>query len=249
VNPVYHLQFGWLVGNLGEHDRRERRLLMLAAVSADLDGIFIWSRQLFERMHHTFGHNIFYGLAIGAIMAVFAKSGRRGRIFILSYLMALSGPIIDLVTSPAWPVPLFWPFSRKGYYLTEMLNISAQAAPAWNFALEKVVQITLMVVLLGCTVCIYVKFRRTFLELISANLDRFLTDFAILPFRHRCDAPDCGNRAHYRCRDTDSVRCIKHCAIHRDLTVTCIDADGKNSTASRASSELPDREGGPPRSP
>jgi len=247
MNPVYHLQWGWATGHIGKHDRRERRILMLAAVSADLDGIFIWSRELFERMHHTFGHNIFYGVIIGAIMAAFAKSGRRVKIFFLSYLMALLGPITDLLTAPDWPIPLFWPFSKKAYYLTEMLNIGAESIPAWNFALEKVVQIALMAFLLGCTVYIYIKFRRTFLELISAKLDWFLTDFAILPFRYRCDIADCGNRAHYRCWDTDSVRCIKHCTIHRDLTITC--GDKSASSASPTFSDSPGTERGPPRSP
>ncbi|GEM_PF-2053613 len=221
MNTIYHIQWGWLVGNVGQFDRRERRILMLASAAPDLDGIFIWNRELFEKMHHTFGHNLFFGVIVGGAMAAFAAKGRRAKMFLWSYAMVLLALFIDFITAPEWPLRFFWPISKDAYYLTTMLHISSEALPAWNFALVKVLQLTLMVFLLGCTVYFYMKYRRTFLELISWRLDRFLTDFAILPFRYRCDFPDCRNRAHYECEDTGSVRCIKHCTINRNLSVSC----------------------------
>jgi len=221
MNPIYHIQVGWVVGNIGDFDRRERRMLMLASAATDLDGIFFWSSDLFHRFHHTFSHNVFFGIFVGGLMAAFARKGRRLKMFILSYAMALLAIAVDFITAPQWPIPLLWPISKTQYYFTEMLGISPKVIPSWDFALEKVMQLSLMTLLLACTVVIYIKFRRTFIELISSNLDRFLTDFAILPFRHRCNFPDCANRAHYECADTGALRCIHHCTIHRDLTITC----------------------------
>ena len=227
MNPIYHLQVGWLAGNIGNFDRRERRILMVSAVIADLDGIFFWNRELFERVHHTFGHNVFFGIIVGAVMAAIARRGRRIWMFVLSYLMALLEIPIDLITAPEWPLRFLWPISPNAYYLTDLLGITPENVPAWDFALEKVVQLTLMLFLVACAVFIYIKYKRTFIELISWRLDLFLTDFAILPFKHKCEFPDCRNRAHYHCEDTGSLRCIKHCKIHRNLSITCADLNAK----------------------
>ena len=152
-------------------------------------------------------------------MAIIARQ-RRGQMFLLGLSMVLLHLFVDLVTTE-YPIPFFLPFLHTGYTIPYLLSIPAQNQDTWFFIFKVVVQWTFKVALFSGTVFIYIKFRRTFIELISSNLDRFLTDFAILPFQKKCDIPDCKNRAHYRCKDTESVRCIRHSKINRDLTISC----------------------------
>lgn len=225
INTIDHIQVGWICGHLGDFDRRERRILMLASLAPDIDGLFLaayWNPELFNSLHHTFGHNLFYPVAIGAIAAAFARR-RRGKMFLLGILMVLLHYIVDMLTAADWGIPFFWPFSHVQYNIPYFLGVPDSSIEAWDFALKVIVQWILKIAVLSGTVLIYIKHRRTFIELISSNLDSFLTDFAVLPFQRKCDVPDCANRAHYRCKDTESVRCIKHCTINRDLTISCVD--------------------------
>ena len=93
----------------------------------------------------------------------------------------------------------------------------------WEFALTVVVQLTLKAILFACSVVIMVKHRRFIFELFSAKLDGFLVNFAILPFQKKCDVEECDNRAHYRCDNCQSDRCVRHSKVNRDLTITCED--------------------------
>jgi len=199
---------------------------MLASLAPDIDGIFLavmWNPELFNSLHHTFGHNLLYSVAVGAATAALAKR-RRGKMFLMGLLMVLLHFVVDILTAADWGIPFFWPISHAQYNIPIFLNVPDSRLDAWDFALKVVVQWILKVMVTAGTVVIYIKHRRTFIELISSNLDRFLTDFAILPFQRKCDVPDCKNRAHYRCKETDSVRCIRHCKINRDLTISCNDS-------------------------
>jgi membrane-bound metal-dependent hydrolase YbcI (DUF457 family) len=198
---------------------------MFSSAAPDIDGIFLlafWKRELFENLHHTFGHNLFYALLIGALTAIIAKR-RRGKMFVLGVAMVLLHFMVDILTAADWGIPFFWPLSHAQYNIPIFLHVPASHLDTWDFALKTVVQWILKVIVTSGTVIIYIKYGRTFIELISSNLDLFLTDFAILPFRRKCDVPDCRNRAHYRCSDCDSVRCIRHCKINRNLTISCSD--------------------------
>lgn len=199
-------------------------MLMLASLAPDSDGIFFWNEGLFNKWHHTFGHNIFTGLIVGAALSVFAARGKRIKWFLIGYGMVALHIFADLVTCPAYELIFFWPISLKKYFLPQMLGVSAQWEPTWNLGLTFILQPLVMIFLIYVTVKIYIKHKRTFFELISPKFDKFITDFAVLPFRSKCDFPGCKNRARYECTDTKSLRCIEHCKINRDLTISCKDA-------------------------
>jgi membrane-bound metal-dependent hydrolase YbcI (DUF457 family) len=196
---------------------------MLASLAPDIDGLFlavVWNRELFDRFHHTFGHNLFFGLLVGVVTSILAKK-RKLLFFLLGSAMVYLHYICDMLTAADWGIPFFWPVAGYQYNIPVLLGVPDSELAKWDFYLKVVVQITLKIALLSATVAIYIKHGRTFIELISANLDKFLTDFAILPFTKKCDWPGCTNRAHYKCEQSDSVRCILHCKINRNLTISC----------------------------
>ncbi len=213
MSPLYHLQVGALIASARGYDSRERRLIMLASLLPDLDGIFIYPPELWEKLHHTFSNNLTFCLLVGAVFAVLSKK-RRLEMFIVCSVTASLQLAIDLVTNdPSWPHAWLWPFSKVDLSLGNYIHY------------EHLRQITvigvqgvLMVAILAGTIILYLKKKRTFLELISANLDRFLTDFIVFSFSKRCDV--CGARAYYRDAETGAPLCPAHSSIKKDLTVS-----------------------------
>lgn len=59
-----HFALGWIAGAApSESDRLLRSCCVAAAVLPDIDGITaLGGAEMFNRWHHTFGHNIFLGL-------------------------------------------------------------------------------------------------------------------------------------------------------------------------------------------
>lgn len=196
---------------------------MLASLSPDIDGLFLaafWNRELFYRFHHSFGHNLFFGMIIGVLTATLAKK-QKILFFLLGSAMVYLHYLCDILTAADWGIPFFWPLSSSPYNIPLFLDIPDSELESWDFYLKVVTQLTLKIALLSATILIYIKYRRTFIELISSNLDKFLMNFITLPFMKKCDWPGCLNRAHYKCEDTNSVRCILHCKINRNLTISC----------------------------
>ncbi len=126
MSPITHFLSGWAVANTTTLSRRERMIVTLAAVLPDIDGLgVVWdvlSRgnefEFYQRYHHVFGHNIFFGLILSALG--FAMSVRR-RVVLLLVLVSFHVHILeDLVGSRGlgddfWAVPYFWPFSNRAY--------------------------------------------------------------------------------------------------------------------------------------
>ncbi len=233
MTPLNHLQYGWLAANLMDYDLRERRMIMMSALLVDLDGIFmalspilralrceLCDFDLMGRVHHTFSHNIFFALMLGLAFGLVNKR-RRLEIFAVCSTVALLQIVIDNLTNdPTWPIMYLWPASTHDFSLGNFSDW-----PHLRFLTVWVIQGIFSVFIWACTVVIYIRRKRTFLELASTSLDKFITDFMILPFRARCEK--CSNRAHYTCSECGKEFCIEHSKINRDLTVTCEECKGK----------------------
>ena len=76
----------------------------------------------------------------------------------------------------------------------------------------------ILLTLLAVTVWIYLRHRRTPLEILSPALDRMVVDYAVLPWRNRCAS--CDRRAHFRCDGCAKTLCRSH-AKARHLKVRC----------------------------
>jgi len=126
MSPITHFLSGWAVAHCAKLDRRDRALVAFAAVLPDVDGLgAVWdvlSRsggfELYQRYHHVFGHNIFFGLVLAAFGLAF---GVRKQIVPLLVFLSFNVHILeDVVGSHGlgndfWAVPYFWPLSGHEY--------------------------------------------------------------------------------------------------------------------------------------
>ncbi len=127
MSPITHFLAGWAVANTSKLNKRERMLVALAGVVPDADGLgVIWdvlSRsegyEFYQKYHHGFGHNIFFGLLIAAFgFLVGTRKRLVAALMFVSFHLHLLGDYIGArgYGDDFWGVPYFWPFSSRGYY-------------------------------------------------------------------------------------------------------------------------------------
>lgn len=208
MSPVAHLQYGWWIAHWARLDRRERAVVSLAGAGPDLDGLsFLAGSDSFHRYHHILFHN----LGAVAVAGIFAAIVLRRRPFaaLLATLAFLMHIAEDYVTV-GWNQYPWQPLSAVPVNLADHL-------PAW--AVQGVLQTAAMAFILWMTVRIYIRDKRTPLEILSPALDRLLIGYAVLPFRARCAV--CGVRAHFRCEGCEACACASHVTIGKRLAVRC----------------------------
>jgi len=126
MSPITHFLSGWTVANMTALNKRDRMLVTLAAVIPDIDGLgVVWDLlsgnggfEFYQRYHHVFGHNIFFGLILAALG--FAAGVRKGIVLSLVFISFNVHILEDLVGSHGlgndfWAVPYFWPLSNREY--------------------------------------------------------------------------------------------------------------------------------------
>jgi len=130
MSPVTHFLLGWTVaGTASSLTPRERAAITLAGVIPDVDGMgVIWdfvSRsgnfEFYQRYHHVFGHNLFFGLLVAVCGLLFGVRKRLvAALMLVSFHLHLFGDILGArgQGDDFWAVPYFWPLSVKDYYWT-----------------------------------------------------------------------------------------------------------------------------------
>lgn len=208
MSPIAHLQYGWWFAHWGDFNRRERAAIALAGAAPDLDGLsFVAGGEAFYRYHHLLFHNL------GATLAVIALGGlafwRRPRVWLL-LVFAFAMHVVEDYATVGWDQFPWKPFSASAVNLSHLL-------PPWQ--VQGVFQITAMVFIFGVTVWIYLRHRRTPLEILSPALDRLLVNYAVLPWRNRCVL--CAARAHFRCDRCGRLLCGTHMKVSRGFDMRC----------------------------
>src|SRR5947208_2523781 len=103
-----HLLAGWCLANVFPMSPRQRCLAMVAAASADLDGIgIIFGQESYWDYHHKLGHNAAFGLLVCVLLTKVA----RGRTLVFSVYLALFHLhlLMDFFGSgPGWPIAYLW---------------------------------------------------------------------------------------------------------------------------------------------
>lgn len=212
MSPVYHLMTGSFIAHARPYSLRERRFIMLASLAPDLDGIFFIDADLWERVHHTFSHNVYFALLVSLLFSVINRA-RRLEIFFVCLLTAVLQLLVDGVTNdPSWRQRYLWPLVDFDFSPGNFISW-----PHLAFLQVKVIQVALMVLILAGAVVLYARTGHTFIELFSRRLDRFLTDFVVFPFSRRCAV--CGRRSYYRDSDTGDPLCPYHARIRGHLRV------------------------------
>jgi len=177
MSPIGHLQYGWWFAHWGEFGRRERAVVALAGAGPDLDGLPLFAGgDAFHRYHHILFHNL------GAVLGVLALAGlffwRRPKVWLL-IVFAFAMHVVEDFVTVGWDQFPWQPFNASAVNL-------AHALPNW--LVQGAFQVTAMVFILSMTVWIYLRHRRTPLEIISPALDRLIVNYAVLPWRNRCPA-------------------------------------------------------------
>lgn len=211
--PVHfeaHAGVGWVVGNLPpSSDRRLRNWCLTAAVIPDIDAVaYLFGPQAYGKYHHTFGHNVFLGVALAGLAAWHYRDRPRRNALFAAALVALcffSHLLADAKLS-AYEVYLFWPFSRQGFEFVPNLGLAAPIN----------------------TYLVYASFAAVFLialwkhvtpiDVFSPRLDRLV----LTPLRsklYECQA--CGRRCADRCESCDSPTCLRHSLISKKLQIRC----------------------------
>lgn len=216
MNTLHHLLYASALANGVSRSRRERRIIMLAAIVPDVDGVTIWNRELWESVHRTFGHNVFFAGAVVGTAFVLGRSGRNARLAMwcaVSIFLLHFG--LDLLANATYPIRPLWPFSmfdlNFGNFTSEPERL--------DWWLRVPVQYGLMVVGVALLVRTYRRHGRTALELFSYKLDELLAGYvARMLSGKRC--AECGARAGFRCAACHDPICGNHAKI-RGLEPTC----------------------------
>jgi|SRR5579862_8039653 len=128
MSPLTHLLASWIVAVKTTDNLRDRRLVTLAGVAPDLDGLGLvidiangsFARGgafYYQEYHHWLTHGLPAALGCAVLLAAFGK--RRGRVFWLALLTFHLHLLCDLLGSRGpdkgdlWPIYYFGPISRN----------------------------------------------------------------------------------------------------------------------------------------
>jgi hypothetical protein len=172
MTPGAHLLASWALANTVPLAPRERRLVTLAGVLPDLDGLGVivdlLSRDqtaLYDAYHHVLCHNLPFGVALSCLVGGLAISRRLATcgLAFLAYHLHL---LCDLAGSKGpdgfqWPIPYLAPFSSH-------LQLTWQGQ--WSFNGWQ--NLVILALLLGWALWDAGRRRRSFIEVVSTRLDR-----------------------------------------------------------------------------
>jgi inner membrane protein len=172
MTPGAHLLTSWILAENFVTTSRERRLVALAGIFPDIDGIGLIvdlvnrnKTEYYALYHHVFCHNLFIGLLVSAISTLFVKSNKL-RLFSLMLCAHHLHLFSDLIGSKGpdgyqWPLPYFYPFAPT----IEITWHGQWLLNGWQ-------NLCILVVLFAWTVIYAIRHRRSFIEVISSALDR-----------------------------------------------------------------------------
>jgi inner membrane protein len=176
MNPETHLLASWVIGAKLTDNPRDCRLVALAGILPDADGLGLladgltralgWKKTFFyAQYHHYFLHGAFGGILIAALLVLFAQ--QKWRVALLALLVFHLPLVCDLVGSRG-PDPVdLWPLFYLGPFTHDPMWI-------WNgqWPLDFWINRWLSVALLGWSFWIAVQCGYSFVGVFSRRLDR-----------------------------------------------------------------------------
>ena len=132
MNPETHLLASWVIGAKTTDNARDCRLVALAGILPDLDGLglvldafnaaFHGRRTLYyQNYHHYLLHGLFGGILITLVLTCFAR--RKLRVALLALIVFHLHLLCDLIGSRGpdpvdlWPLFYFGPFTKEPMWL------------------------------------------------------------------------------------------------------------------------------------
>lgn len=159
MNPIVHAELSWLAA-LKIRSLRDRRLLVLAGIAPDIDGLTILAgNDAYGKWHHLVFHGLFSALLTAGVCAMFAERKRTvaAMAFVAFHLHLFCD---QLGSGPEWPIAYFWPVSGEFY--------------GWKGGWELVSWQNTVIGMAATFVCLATALfaRRTFVEVFSPSADR-----------------------------------------------------------------------------
>lgn len=177
MSPIAHLVGSWLVAAATTKNARDRKLVTLAGVLPDVDGLGVVADKVnawvsgkectyhyYQEYHHNLLHGWPGGLAMALLLMVFARE--RGRVLLLCLLTFHLHLLCDLVGSRGpepgdlWPINYSEPLFRH---------------PIWfwkhQWRLDGWENRTIFLVLLAAALWLAVKRGYSFVEMVSSRAD------------------------------------------------------------------------------
>ncbi len=144
---------------------RERLCCMAAASLPDIDGLgIVLGEKTYQNYHHVLSHNLPFAIVLSLLLITWTKGSirRRAWVFIVFAALVHLHLVMDYFGSgPLWPIYYFWPIDRTFRFV----NPTAWPLFSWQNAVAAAL-------LLGWTIVIARRQRRTPIELIAPRLDR-----------------------------------------------------------------------------
>ncbi len=200
-----------MIGTLAPgSDRRLRNCCWIAAVLPDVDAVaYLHSWEAYNYWHHTFGHNVFLGVIVAAVCALWFHRGRprkRQLLVAVAVLLSFFGHLLSDAYFTRYEVYLFWPLNRDAYIFTE------------GYALQSPVNHWLVYGSFAVAVGLTVLKGVSPLEVISPRLDRLVQ----APFRKKdLECAQCNKPCNVRCDICEAPTCGKHATIRWGFRVNC----------------------------
>jgi inner membrane protein len=163
MNPIVHAELSWLAAQ-GLPDRHDRRLVLLAGLAPDLDGLSIVAGvESYQRWHHVVTHGFLAAATVAALCGWGAQ--RKASTALLAFGVFHVHLLCDLVGSGrGWSISYLWPWSRA-----EVSWSGAWALNGWQN------QLIGLIAILAC-LGVAVPFGRTIVEVFSVRLDRLIVE-------------------------------------------------------------------------
>lgn len=207
MSPIVHALIAWLFAVAFIENVRDRRLVVIAGVLSDIDGIqSLWDMEAFLDTHHTYGHSFIFGLPLAALLAAMGKE--RGRVFFVA-LGAFSLHLFADIIGTNWPVYPLYPLSDQGYSIDGYASLTTIYVFI-GFGAFIVVAILLFVV----------AYRRELspMEFFSEKWDRRMVAGLVYPLKYKCIV--CEKRAMAACEQCGKKVCQEH--LTKDLQFRCV---------------------------
>jgi len=197
MSPLAHALLAWLVAAGMVKHLRDRRLVVLAGILSDIDGVFVlFDRELFDTYHHTFGHSFVLGIPLVLGLALLAKNRKSTA---LAAFTAFTVHVVSDIIATNWAVYPFYPFSDLhmtiGDHVTDGVIYGTIDPTIFLLAL-------LLIVVVGYTKEI------SPVEFFWKKLDQKMVSMYVYPFKYRCEV--CGKWAFIRCDVCGGKVCSRH---------------------------------------
>jgi inner membrane protein len=124
VTPVVHAELSWLAAQVLA-ERRDRRLVVLAGLAPDLDGLSVLAGvESYGRWHHVLTHGVLAALVVTLACVLLAR--RRLATALLAFAAFHLHLVCDLAGSGVgWSITYLWPWSRAEWLWSGAWELNA----------------------------------------------------------------------------------------------------------------------------